>query len=130
MHCSRHKISSFVAVAVSGLKSENFVTENLVRIVLRHFVLFQIAHSEQRCYRRGRTPGGSTCTRFVYLLLYSVRCLWLQVAYCQKKKLFLREIDGATQQNGTLNSGSAVDSVYWDVALHCCVSAFRRLEGK
>jgi hypothetical protein len=47
-----------------------------------------------------------------------------------EKKLFLREIDGATQQNGTLNSGSAVDSVYWDVALHCCVSAFRRLEGK
>lgn len=129
MQRSRHKIATFLAVAISSLKSENFMTENLVQIMLRHFVLFQTAHTEQRCYRRGRPAGGPTCTRFVYLLLHSVSCLWLQVAYCEKN-LFLRAIDGATQQNGTLNSGSAVDSVYWDVTLHCWASAFRRLEGK
>jgi hypothetical protein len=84
------------------------MTENLVQIMLRHFVLFQTAQSEQRCYRRGRPAGGPTCTRFVYLLLYAVSCLRLQVAYCQEN-LFLRATDGATQQNGTLNSGSAVD---------------------
>ena len=88
--------------------------------MLRHFVLFQTAQSEQRCYRRGRPARGPTCTRFVYLLLYSVSCLWLQVAYCQKN-LFLRAIDGATLQNGNPNSGSAVDLVYWDVTQHCWV---------
>ena len=88
MYCSRHKIRSFVAVAISGLQSEKFMTENLVQIMLRHFVLFQTAQSEQRCYRHGRPAGGPTCTRFVYFVLYSVSCLWLQVAYCQKN-LFL-----------------------------------------
>jgi hypothetical protein len=43
--------------------------------------------------------------------------------------LFLRAFDGATQQNGALNSGSAADSVFWDVTLHRWVCAFRRLEG-
>jgi hypothetical protein len=44
------------------------------------------------------------------------------------ENLFLKAFDGATQQNA-LNSGSAVDSVFWDVTLHRWVSAFRRLEG-
>jgi hypothetical protein len=67
MHCNRHKTASLLAIAISVLKSEDFMTENLVQIMLRHFVLFQTALSEQRCYRRGRPAGGPTCTRFVYL---------------------------------------------------------------